>query len=115
MGKGYNLERSCVWFFKNQGIYAIRLHTRQQVGEQHTIDVIAFHPIEGLLFIQCKAGKRPWMSQQDKIDHLTVSEKWGAKGLFCFTQKGIQFQYLQSRTRYRQPSIKKLISKMKAK
>ena len=114
MGKGYDLERACVWLFKNQLIFAIRLHTRQQVGELAKIDVIVFHPKEGLVFIQCKAGKRHWMSQDDKIKLLQVAEKYGAKAWFCFREKGMQFQYLQSRTRYRPPSIKKLINKMKA-
>ena len=101
MGKGYDLERSCVWYFKNQGIFAIRLHTRQQIGELSKIDVIVFHPKRGLIFIQCKAGKRPYMPQKDKFMLLTVAQKYGADALFCYKEKHMKFQHLQSKTRFR--------------
>ncbi len=103
MGKGYNLERSCVWYFRNQGIFAIRLHTRQQIKEFSKIDVIVFNVVTGeLIFIQCKAGRRPYMSQSDKLALLQVSFTYGAKALLCYKEKGkMRFQYLQSKTKFR--------------
>ena len=101
MGKGYYLENQCKWYYRNQGIFAIRLHTRLQVGELRKVDVIVSSPT-GVIFIQCKSGKHPYFKMSDKVELLELAERYHGQALLCTNRnRKIEFQYLSSNTKFR--------------
>ena len=57
MGKGYDLENQLKWHFKNQGIFAFRLWTKQQQGELRKVDVIIFTENTGLYLLKLRMLK----------------------------------------------------------
>lgn len=118
--KGYYIEHSCVQDLQNKGYFALRIPTVLQVGELSKIDVIYTKDIH---FVQCKYNKKN-MSNYDKTKMLETTRKYeyaGATAELCwhndgpYRSNGLKYEYLQNRTKFKAPSIKKLINQMKAK
>ena len=86
--KGYNLERDAVIFFREQGIFAIRINSRAQKGVLRPIDVVAcINPI----FVQCKR-RRKYLGKDEKERIKLAATQFNAKAELCFRDRGLKFE-----------------------
>jgi len=89
--KGYRLERDCVLYLREQGIFAIRINSRAQKGILRPIDVVAMPRNGPLKFIQCKYKKK--YLGNEEIERLKlVCTQFGAAPVLCYRDRGLVFE-----------------------
>ena len=97
--KGYALERECVWYFRNRGIFVVRIPTYNQVGELSVVDVIAFTlPIGSM--IQCKITKE-YLTSHHKTKLRETCLRYSLQPVLCYKKskrtklkRGIKFEII---------------------
>jgi len=88
---GYSLERDCVNYLRDKGIFAIRITSRAQKGIFRPIDVVAAPRDSKPEFIQCKRRKK--YLGADEIQRLKlVCTQFGAVPILCYREKGLVFE-----------------------
>ena len=87
--KGYRVEYDDVWFHRNQGIFAFRLPSRQQVGELRPLDVIVCtNPVQ---FHQCKYQKK-YFHAEERERLKALCKKYNAVPILCHRDNGLKFE-----------------------
>ena len=88
--KGYSLERDCVNYYRQQGVFALRINSRSQKGVYRSIDVIAYN--QGTFFIiQCKYKKK-YLGKQETERIRLAATQFGATPLLCYRDRGLRFE-----------------------
>ena len=90
---GYNLERLCVNFYREQGAFAIRVGSQTKEYQKRAIDVIAYH--KGVFYIiQCKR-RHDYLRKEEKENLKMAATQFGAIPLLCWRDKGLQFEIIK--------------------
>jgi len=91
---GYSLERDCVNFLRDKGIFAIRIASRAQTGNLRPIDVVACPRDSKPEFIQCKRRKK-YLGAEEIQRLKLVCTQFGAIPILCYREKGLVFEPIQ--------------------
>jgi len=91
---GYSLERDCVNFLRDKGIFAIRINSRAQKGILRPVDVVAA-PRDGKPeFIQCKRRKK-YLGAEEIQRLKLVCTQFGAIPILCYRDQGLKFEQIR--------------------
>ena len=90
---GYSLERDCVNFLREKGIFAIRIASRAQTGNLRPIDVVACPRDSKPEFIQAKRRLK-YLKAEEILRLKMVCTQFGAVPVVCWRDNGIHFKRL---------------------
>jgi len=91
---GYSLERDCVNFLRDKGIFAVRITSRAQKGILRSVDVVASPRDSAPEFIQCKRRKK-YLGAEEIQRLKLVCTQFGAVPILCYRDQGLKFEEIR--------------------
>jgi len=91
---GYSLERGCVNYLRDKGIFAIRLNSMAQKGNLRPIDVVACPRDSRPEFIQAKRRLK-YLKKEEILRLKMVCTQFGAVPVVCWRDNGLHFKVLE--------------------